>query len=116
MDRVETTMPYLGHGGVLTVDKSRVWAHWPQSEYQGWDSGILGSSSVHKLSNIPLPNGSMLWDPRETRIMNAATGEFIFQLPARFAKPTDVQCDGSYLVAGYESGEILILDLRNKLL
>ena len=24
-----------------------------------------------------------------------------------------VQCDGSYLVAGYESGEILILDLTN---
>ena len=47
---------------------------------------------------------------------SAATGEVIFQLPDRLTKPADVQCDGSYLVAGYGSGEILILDLRNMLL
>jgi hypothetical protein len=78
--------------------------------------GFPGSSPV-QLSNIPtLPNGRMLWDPRQTKIKNAATGEVVFQLSGRFAKPVDVQCDGSYLVAGYQSGEILIVDLRHVLL
>jgi hypothetical protein len=102
--------------GSLIVDGSKVWAHWPQSKYQGWDFGIPGSSPV-QLSNIPtLPNGRMLWNPRQTKIKSAATGQVVFQLPERFAKPVDVQCDGFYLVAGYESGEILIVDLRPILL
>ena len=35
------------------------------------------------------------------------------QISGRFANPVDVQCDGSYLVAGYRSGEILILNLKD---
>ena len=102
--------------GSLTMDGTKVWAHWPQSEYMGWDFGTLGSSPV-QLSNMPtLCNGSMLWDPRQTRIKNAVTGEVPFQLSGRFVKPVDVQCDGSYLVAGYQSGETLIVDLRHVLL
>jgi len=102
--------------GSLTIDGLKVWAHWPQSKYQGWDFGITGSSPV-QLSNMPiLSNGSMLWDPSLARIKNAVTGEVVFQLSGRFAEPVDVQCDGSYLVAGYESGEILILDIEHVLL
>ena len=113
MGEEEVTISPQGPMRSLTVDESKVWVHGPQSLYQGWD--FLSSSSV-QLSSIPLPNGSMLWDPEQTKIKNAATGESMFQLPDRFAKPVDVQCDGSYLVAGYESGEILILDLRYILL
>ena len=41
------------------------------------------------------------------------TGEVVFQLSGRFANPVCVQCDDSHLVAGYQSGEVLILDLTN---
>jgi len=100
----------------LTIDGLKVWAHWPQSKYQGWDFGIPGSSPV-QLPNMPiLSNGSMLWDPSLAKIKNAVTGEVVFQLSGRFAEPVDVQCGGSYLVAGYESGEILILDIKHVLL
>ena len=45
--------------------------------------------------------------------MNPATGEAVFQLSRRFANPVRVQCDDAYLVACYQSGEILILDLTD---
>jgi len=107
---------YSASTGSLTIDGLKVWAYWPQSKYQGWDFGIPGSPPV-QLSNMPiLLNGNILWDPSLTRIKNAITGEVLFQLSGRFAKPVDVQCDGSYLVAGYRSGEILILDLKHVLL
>ena len=67
-----------------------------------------------ELSNIPmLTSPSRLWDSKQTSIKNPATGEVIFQLSRRFANPASIQCDDSYLVAGYQSGEILILDLNN---
>ena len=102
-----------GKYGSLTVDGSKVWAHRPQLEYEGWDFGISGSTPT-KLSGMPaLSNSSMLWDPRQGRIQDAVTGGIIFQLSGRFANPAEVQCDGSYLVAGYISGEILILNLKD---
>ena len=114
MDKV--AIEYSQFRRSLTMDGSKVWVHWPQSEYKGWDFGTLGSSPV-QLSNMPtLCNGSMLWDPSQTRIKNAVTGEVVFQLSGRFVSPVDVQCDGFYLVAGYQSGEMLIVDLRHVLL
>ena len=102
--------------GSLMVDGSKVWAHRPQLEYEGWDFGISGSTPT-KLSGMPtLSNGSMLWDPRQGRIKNAVTGGVIFQLSGRFASPADVQCDGSYLVACYGSGGVLILELKGAIL
>ena len=99
--------------GSLTVAGSKVWAYSPQSEYEGWDYGSSGSTPT-KLPGMPiLSNGSLLWDPKQGRIENAVTGGVIFQLSGRFANPDFVQCDGSYLVASYESGEILILKLNH---
>jgi WD40 repeat protein len=114
VDKVE--IEYSKSVGSLIIDGSKVWAHWPQSKYQGWDFGTPGSSTV-QLSNIPtFPNDRMLWNPGQTEIKSAATGQVVFQLPERFENPVDVQCDGFYLVAGYRSGEILIVDLRAILL
>ena len=59
------------------------------------------------------PSSNRFWDPKQARIKNPATGEVVFQPPGRFSSPVDVQCDGSYLVAGYQTGEVLILDLTN---
>ena len=41
------------------------------------------------------------------------TGKVVFQLTGRFAKPVDVQWDSRYLVAGYKSGEVLILNFNH---
>ena len=100
----------------LTVDGTKVWIHYPKSEYQGWDFGTQGSSPV-QLPNMPPDRlhltDTMLWDTSLLRIKDKVTGKVVFQLPERFAKPTVVQCDGSYLAAGYSSGEVLILDFNH---
>ena len=99
-------------GGSLIVDGSKVWACWPESNYKGWDFGI--DSTPMELSNISTPPSlSRLWDLKQARIKSPVTGEVIFQLSERFANPLYVQCDNSYLVAFYHSGEMLILDLTN---
>ena len=102
--------------GSLIIDGSKVWAHRPQLEYEGWDFGISGSTPT-KLSGMPaLSNGSLLWDPEQGRFKNAVPGGVIFQLSGRFANPAHVQCDGFYLVAGYGSGGVLILELKGAIL
>ena len=104
---------YLGDSGFLTVDGLKVWAHWPQSGYEGWNFGVSGSTPT-KLSGMPtLSNGNILCHPRQGRVKNVDTGGTVFQLSGHFANPTVVQCGGPYLAAGYESGEILILELKH---
>ena len=99
--------------GSLIVDGSKVWAHWPGSNCKGWDFSIPGSTPI-KLPDVSMPSrSSKLWDPEQARIRNPATGEVVFQLSGRFSSPIRVQCDYSHLVAGYQTGEVLILDLTN---
>ena len=95
----------------MTVDDSRVWVHSPSSEPMGWDFGTLNPSPI-QLSNMsqPHPSHTKLWDIGLSRIVDVVTGKVAFQLDGRFAKPTHAQWDGQYLVAGYWSGEVLILD------
>jgi len=98
----------------LTVDDSRVWAYSSQSELLGWDFGITGSSPVQlSQTNLLHPSNTKLWEVSQSRVKDALTGKVIFQLAGRFATPFDLQWDGQYLVAGYWSGEILILDLNH---
>ena len=104
---------YCGPFGFLAVDGSKVWAHWPESNYKGWEFNTLGSAPMKLPNTSAPPNSTRLWDPRQARIKNPATGEVVFQLSGRFSSPVRVQCDGSYLVAGYQTGEVLILDLTN---
>ena len=102
---------YNGIEGSLIVDGSKVWVCWDGSNYKGWDFDI---DSTPELSNTSTPLSlSRLWDLKQARIKNPATGEVIFQLSGRFANPLCVQCDDSYLVASYQSKEMLILDLTN---
>ena len=113
MGKVE--IDYSSALGSLIVDGPKVWAYWPDSNYEGWDFGILGSTPI-QLSGLPkVFSGDTLWDLGHAKIKNIATGEIVFQLSGRFLNVTNVQCDGSYLIAGYESGEILILDLTHVL-
>jgi len=97
----------------LTVNGTRVWIHYPQSEYQGWDFGTPGSSPIQLPSMPTLHLSPMVWNTSQSGIKDIVTGKVVFQLSGRFAKPTVVQCDGYYLVAGYSSGDILILDFNH---
>ena len=97
----------------LIVDGSKVWVFINPSKYEGWDFGIPGSKPV-KLSNRSTPPSVRgLWDTNKAQIKSTATGETVFQLSRRFLDPVCVQYDDSYLVAGYLSGGMLILDLKN---
>jgi len=106
----------FGHGSSFTVDGSRIWVYSPQSEPLGWDFGIIGSPPV-QLSRTHLlhPSNTKYWDVSQSRVRDIATGKVIFQLAGRFANPSDSQWDGQYLVVGYWSGEMLILDFNHML-
>jgi WD40 repeat protein len=111
--------PYLD---LLRMGGSRICLRFPNSPIQGWDFGVSGSSPV------PLPNassenpslsfigGASWWYEGPSWIKDRATGKQVFELPGRYARPWDVQWDGRYLVAGYGSGEVLILDFNQILL
>ena len=110
----EAKLEYSKYRRSLTVEGSRVWVHSPVLELQGWDFGIP-SPSPAQLSDIPLPHlsGTKLWDDDLSGIKDRVSGKVVFQLGGRFAKPVDSQWDGQYLVAGYHSGEVLILDFNH---
>ena len=113
--------------GFLTVDGLRVWIHDrdPKSEYydsdkyQGWDFGTPDSSPVQLPNMLPAKlylNSTKLWNTNLSKIKDTVTGKTVFQLSGRFANPDYVQCDGCYLAAGYNYGELLILDFNHAFL
>ena len=100
----------------LTVDGSKVWVYIPDQGVEGWDFGVPDSSSIkHYMEPPDRPYLDFIGGIRQERsflpgIEDTTTGEDVFQLPSRYAKPNDAQWDGQYLVAGYDTGEVLILD------
>jgi len=101
--------PYLDS---LYIDSSKVWIHFEGSSAQeGWD---FGASPVPFDPSTGRPHldfiGHTGWQTDgPSWIKDTGTGKRVFQLGGRYAKPNDVQWDGQYLVAGYDSGEVLIL-------
>jgi WD40 repeat protein len=115
-DRVKTPSCYLDP---LRVDGSRIWVHFMDRSTQGWDFGVSGSSPV-TLPNTPSEKPHLCficdisqWGISQSRIEDTVTGEEVFQLCGEYEKPVDVQWDRQYLVAGYESGKVLILDFKH---
>ena len=103
----------------LHVDGSRIWVQFVDLSTQGWDFGISGSPPV-PLSNVSterphldLIGGTTLQTDTPFRIIDRVTGGEIFQLSKGYVKPYGIRWDSQYLIAGYESGEVLILDLHN---
>jgi len=95
----------------LIVDGSRVWVYSPAEKLQGWDFENPDSPPVQLTITPPFHlNGTRPWGVDVSRIKNTTTGKVVFCLGGRFTRPADLQWDGRYLVAGYESGEVLILD------
>jgi len=98
----------------LIVDGSRVWAYCLISGLQGWDFGAPGSSPIQLVSTPSLHiSDTRAWDVGLSQILDTATGKVVFQLGGRFLKPVDVRLDGWYLLARYQSGEVLILDFNH---
>ena len=102
----------------LRADGSKIWVWLDNSSLQQWDFGTLGSSPI-LLSNAPLNrpqldlvDGHLWWKNSPNKIRDTITGKEVFQLSGRYGNPCDVQWDGRYLVAGYKSGEVLILDFN----
>ena len=98
----------------LCVDGSKIWVCFKDSSIQGWDFGIPGSSPI-QLSN-KIPDRPHLDFIDKSLIKDTVTGKEVFKLVGRYARPEEVQWDGQYLVAGYWSGEVLILDSNHVLL
>ena len=105
----------------LSIDSSKVWIKVCMSLIQeGWDFGTLGSSPVPFDPSTGRPHldfigGTLSQTEGPCWIKDTGTGRVVFQLGGKYAKPNDVQWDGWYLVAGYESGEVLILDFHHVL-
>ena len=100
----------------LIIEGSRVWIVLEDFQIQGWDFGFPG------LIPVSLPNtlldtphfcfiGTKHPNTSPSRIEDIITGKKVFQLHGRYAHPWVAQWDGRYLIAGYDSGELLILDL-----
>ena len=102
----------------LTVNGSRVWAHYSSAETQAWDFGTPYSSPV-QLPNIPLHifhhTSLVLWDNDISCVKEKATGKVIFWLSKRSGKPVNVQWNDQHLVASFISGEVLVLDFSHML-
>jgi len=101
--------PYLDS---LYTESSRVQIHYKGSSFQeGWDFGTLAPFDPSTgRPHLDFIGGTRWQTDGPSQIKDTATGKKVFQLSGRYARPNDVRWDGQYLVAGYESGEVLILD------
>ena len=108
------SFPYLDS---FYTDSPRVWIGFECSLFkEGWDFGVSGPSPISFDPSIGRPHldsiGS-LWP--DCSIKDTATEKEVFQLRGKYAEPNIIQWDGRYLVAGYLSGEVLILDFHHVL-
>ena len=108
---------------LLAIDGSRVWVKHSVFDYVwpsiGWDFGTLDSSPVELSADPPARlylSNTKFWDTSLCGILDTVTGKVVFQLPAQFGRPVDVQYNGQYLVASFKSKEELVLELHPQLL
>ena len=105
----------------LRMDGSKVLVRSGESSIQGWDFETPGSTPTQLPENFPgKPHLNLIdvthWsEDSPVRIEDSITGKEVFQLCGRYAKPAATEWDGQYLIAGYSSGEVLILDFGNAL-
>ena len=99
-------------------DGSKVWVQSEDLTVQGWDFGTSDSPPIPLSKRFHLDFiGGPLWQTGITSwIKDTVTGKRVFQLSGRYAEFCAVQWDGQYLVAGYESGEVTILDFNDLVL
>ena len=119
MGKVELDLGGKWYLDPLQMDGSRIWVQLEDSSIQGWDFGTSSSSLIPSPigpTGRPILEfiGGASWQTDDPSwIINGISGKEVFQLSGRHAKPGQVQWDGQYLIAGYSSGEILILDFHH---
>ena len=81
------------------------------------DPGVPGSTPTQLSEMFPGRPYLKLINVRgePVRIEDSITRKEVFQLCGKYAKPSAIKWDGQYLVTGYESGEVLILDFSQML-
>jgi len=109
--RVQNTFGYKS----LAMDSLKVWIENELGGCDGWDFGITESPPVEFFTQPPGTlnlNGTRLWDNRQCRIQDTATGKVVFQLPERFqGHIVEAQWNGQYLGISLRSEKELILEL-----
>ena len=98
----------------LVVTGSKVWVYFKDSQVCGWDFGPestpvpLSNTSPEKphLYFIGIENQGI----SPSKVEDTITGKTVFHLSGECEEPWVAQCDGRYLVGGYQSGEVVILD------
>jgi len=112
--KLEGELPYLDS---LCTDSPRVWIGFGNSSAQeGWDFGVSGSSPVSFDPSTGRPRLNLTTPSWQNYSMkDTVTGKRVFQFRGKHQQPICTQWDGQYLVAGYNSGELLILDFHNVL-
>jgi WD40 repeat protein len=107
------------HFDALRMDGPKVLVRFGETSVQGWDFGTPGSTPIQFSETSS--NRSHLnfidvrkWSPDSpVRVEDSVTRKELFQLYGKYAKPSATQWDGQYLIAGYDSGEILILNFND---
>lgn len=117
MGNVKLRLP-LSMDTSMTIDGSRVWVQHGKCGHEGWDFGVPDSSSIKQCPqstsrpHLDFVNGIRRRKSFLPGIMDTVSGKEIFRLPGRCVRPADSQWDGQYLVAGYASGEVLIVECK----
>jgi len=107
----------------LTIDGQTVWfqvySGVASTVTMGWNFGSLDSSSIELSGSCRNgPRLDFIGGIRIDRsflpgIQDTVTRKVVLQLPGRLTRPSDAQWDGQYLVVGYDSGEVLILECNH---
>ena len=102
----------------LIEDGSRVWFFLEDLKIQGWGFGVSDSTPIPLSNTSPdKPHlvflGTQFQCTSPSRIEDMVTKKEVFQLSGRYAEPYVARWDGRYLITGYQSGEVLILDFNN---
>ena len=102
----------------LQINGSRIWIHLYDGSTQGCDFGTSSSSLVPSSIGstgrplLDICNGG--WGTLDPSwIKDTISGKEVFELSKRHTRLRGLQWDGQYLIAGYDSGELFILDFHN---
>jgi len=105
----------LSNDCLLTIDGLKVWFRFSSkpSMNMGWNFGMILGSTPFSISGMP--QLGFIGGIRQKRsfvpgIEDPVTKKVVLQLPGRLAQSSDAQWNGQYLVVGYDSGEVLILE------
>ena len=107
--------PYLDP---LSTGSSRTWICSKDTPSKKLDCTVLGSSLTLSLNtSLERPHldvvHNTLSGTNSCLVKDTVTGKEVLRLLGKYEKPSCVQWDGQYLIAGYDNGEVLILDFQH---